>query len=334
MLVTVEDRIIALTMGDPAGVGPEIILKSLVRSELSRIPVVVIGSMAVLEKVRDLLDLGQAHLASIPDVADAAFEGSRINVLDVSDIEMDKLESGKPQAIAGHTAFECLKRAIDLALGKKVAAIVTAPLNKEALHLAGHHFAGHTEILAHFTNSPDVAMLLYTETLKVIHATTHLSLREAIESLTPERIGKVVRIAHDFLQRLGTQAPRIAVAGLNPHAGEGGLFGDEEADVILPAIKQARSEGLDVTGPEPPDTVFLQAHEGQYDIVVAMYHDQGHVPVKLLGFHSGVNVTAGLSIIRTSVDHGTAFDIAWKGEACEGSMIEAILLASQLAAKT
>ena len=332
--MTAKQHIIALTMGDPAGVGPEIVLKALGRSELSGTPVVVIGSVAVLEKARELLNLQTVPLKRIANVSEAAFDESHINVLDLPDVEIEQLTPGEPQARGGHAAFEYLKRAIDLALEQKVAAIATAPLNKEALHLAGHHFAGHTEILAHFTGSPDVAMLLHTKTLKVIHTTTHLSLRQAIESLTAARIGTVIRIAHDFLQRLGTETPRIAVAGLNPHAGEGGLFGNEEADVIRPAIEQARSEGLNVTGPEPPDTVFLQAHEGKYDVVVAMYHDQGHVPVKLLGFHSGVNVTAGLPIIRTSVDHGTAFDIAWKGEACEGSMVEAILLASQLAAKT
>ena len=209
--------------------------------------------------------------------------------------------------------------------------IATAPLNKEALHLAGHAYPGHTELLAHLTQTTDYAMVLYTEKLKVIHITTHISLRQFLDTLNQPRIETVIGVADRFLRRVGYPRPRIAVAGVNPHAGENGLFGDEEIRIVAPAVAAMRAKGVEVTGPCPPDTVFMQCHEGMYDMVVAMYHDQGHIPLKLLGFYDGVNITAGLPFIRTSADHGTAFDIAWTGKAKSESMATSIELAMQIA---
>ncbi|EHC56316.1 4-hydroxythreonine-4-phosphate dehydrogenase [Salmonella enterica subsp. enterica serovar Montevideo str. S5-403] len=243
----------------------------------------------------------------------------------------EALEAGKVQAQAGDLAYRCVKRATELALRGDVQAIATAPLNKEALHLAGHNYPGHTELLATLTHSRDYAMVLYTDKLKVIHVSTHIALRKFLDTLSTARVETVIGIADTFLKRVGYVKPRIAVAGVNPHAGENGLFGDEETRILTPAITDARAKGMDVYGPCPPDTVFLQAYEGQYDMVVAMYHDQGHIPLKLLGFYDGVNITAGLPFIRTSADHGTAFDIAWTGKAKSESMAVSIKLAMQLA---
>ena len=212
----------------------------------------------------------------------------------------------------------------------QIDAIVTAPLNKEALHKAGKNFSGHTEILASLTGKKDYAMLLYDRKLSVIHVSTHISLKEAITGLTSDRIEKVIVMADEVMQRLNGSRPGIAVSGINPHAGENGLFGREEIEKIIPAINNMKKRGINVEGPLPPDTVFLQAMKGRYDIVVAMYHDQGHIPMKLLGFNSAVNITVGLPVIRTSVDHGTAFEIAWQGKADESSMVNAIKLAIRM----
>jgi 4-hydroxythreonine-4-phosphate dehydrogenase len=211
-----------------------------------------------------------------------------------------------------------------------VKAIATAPLNKEALHSGGHHYPGHTELLAKLTNINDYAMVLYTDKLKVIHVTTHIALRKFLDTLNQDRIKTVIRVADRFLKRVGFANPRIAVAGVNPHAGENGLFGDEEITTVGPAVEAMKAEGINVYGPCPPDTVFMQCNEGMYDMVVAMYHDQGHIPLKLLGFYDGVNITAGLPFIRTSADHGTAFDIAWTGKAKPESMAVSIQLAMQI----
>ena len=210
-------------------------------------------------------------------------------------------------------------------------AIVTAPLNKEALHEAGKNYPGHTEILASLTGVKDYAMLLYDRKLSVIHVSTHISLLESIKGLKRERIEKVIMLADEAMKKLIGKDPRIAVAGLNPHAGENGLFGEEEIKEIIPAVINMKKKGINVEGPLPPDTVFLQAFRGKYDIVVAMYHDQGHIPLKMIGFESGVNITVGLPVIRTSVDHGTAFDIAWQGRANESSIVNAIKVAAKLA---
>lgn len=324
-------KIIAITMGDPAGIGPEIIIKALSEGSLSGAPTVVVGCAATLRRIMAMRITPQAELRVIEKVADAHFAPGVINILDEALADPNALQPGKVQAIAGDLAYRCVKRAAELALAGEVQAIATAPLNKEAMHTAGHMYPGHTELLAKLTNSKDYAMVLYTDRLKVIHVSTHIALRKFLDTLNQPRIETVIGIANTFLKRVGLAKPRIAVAGVNPHAGENGLFGDEESKIVTPAIKAMQQKGIDVYGPCPPDTVFLQCNEGLYDMVVAMYHDQGHIPLKLLGFHDGVNITAGLPFIRTSADHGTAFDIAWTGKAKSDSMAISIQLAMQLA---
>lgn len=323
-------KIIAVTMGDPAGIGPEIIIKSLTEGELSGAPVVVVGCARTLQRVLEKGITGQADIRTIETVSGARFAAGVINVLDEPLADPDALKPGIVQAEAGDLAYRCVKRATELAMAGEVKAIATAPLNKEALHLAGHLYPGHTELLAHLTDSKDYAMVLYTDKLKVIHITTHIALRKFLDTLNQDRVKTVIGIADRFLKRVGFQQPRIAVTGVNPHAGENGLFGDEEIKIVGPAIDAMKAQGVNVTGPCPPDTVFMQCHEGMYDMVVAMYHDQGHIPLKLLGFYDGVNITAGLPFIRTSADHGTAFDIAWTGKAKSESMTVSIQLAMQI----
>ena len=323
-------NIIAVTMGDPAGIGPEIIIKSLVEGELAGSPVVVVGCARTFQRILGLNITPRAELRIIERVADARFAPGVINVIDEPLADVDALQPGVVQAQAGDLAYRCIKRATELAMSGDVKAIATAPLNKEALFMAGHHYPGHTELLAQLTDSKDYAMVLYTDKLKVIHITTHIALRKFLDTLNQDRVKTVVRIADTFLKRVGYDNPRIAVAGVNPHAGENGLFGDEEITIVGPAVQAMKSEGVNVTGPCPPDTVFMQCHEGMYDMVVAMYHDQGHIPLKLLGFYDGVNITAGLPFIRTSADHGTAFDIAWRGVAKAESMAVSIQLAMQI----
>ncbi|MGB9879247.1 MAG: 4-hydroxythreonine-4-phosphate dehydrogenase PdxA, partial [Anaerolineae bacterium] len=251
--------------------------------------------------------------------------------IDLQNIDVSRLEYGKVDPMTGQAAYECVVKAVELALAGEIAAIVTSALHKEALNLAGHHFAGHTELLAHLCGVKNVTMLLVAGDFRVSHVSTHVPLREAISWVKRERILEVTQLTHQALQKLGIAQPRLAVAGLNPHAGEGGLFGDEEEREIRPAVEAAQAQGIDVSGPIPPDTVFYRMKEGQFDAVVAMYHDQGHIPVKVLAFERGVNVTLGLPIIRTSVDHGTAFDKAGKGTAKPDSMIEALKLAARMA---
>jgi 4-hydroxythreonine-4-phosphate dehydrogenase len=322
---------IAITMGDAAGIGPEIIVKSLLNPEFAGAPAIVVGCAKTLQKVIDKKLTDPVTLNVIDSVAEAKFSVGTINVLNEPLQDPDALVAGQVQAAAGDLAYRCVKRAAALAMAGEVQAIATAPLNKEALHLAGHMYPGHTELLAKLTNSADYAMVLYTEKLKVIHVSTHISLRRFLDTLNQDRIKSVITIADSFLKRVGISSPRIAVAGVNPHAGENGLFGDEELTIVNPAVREMQQRGMNVSGACPPDTVFLQAHDGKYDMVVAMYHDQGHIPLKLLGFYDGVNITAGLPFIRTSADHGTAFDIAWTGKAKPESMEESIRLAVKLA---
>lgn len=324
-------KTVAVTMGDPAGIGPEIIVKALSEQELAGAPVVVVGCLRTLQRLQEQGITPPVKLIAINRVSEARFAPGRLHVIDEPLAEPDALTPGNVQAQAGDLAYRCVKRATELAMAGEVQAIATAPLNKEALHLAGHLYPGHTELLATLTHSRDYAMVLYTDRLKVIHVSTHVALRKFLDTLNQPRIETVITLADSFLKRVGFATPRIAVAGVNPHAGENGLFGDEEIRIVAPAIEACRERGLTVFGPCPPDTVFLQAHEGQYDMVVAMYHDQGHIPLKLLGFYDGVNITAGLPFIRTSADHGTAFDIAWTGKAKPESMSTSIKLAMQLA---
>jgi len=317
-------------MGDPAGIGPEILAKTFADADFrDENRVVVVGDAKMMERAARLLDLPlRSNVIGEPD--DAVFEPGTIDVIPETDLP-DDLPFGELDRRAGDAAFRYVKLATTLASDGRVAAVVTAPLNKEAMHLAGHGYPGHTEILAELTNTKDFAMMLVTDELKVIHVSTHVPLQEAIERVEPERELAVIRLAHESLRKLGVENPRVAVAGLNPHAGENGLFGTEDAELIAPAVVAAVGEGIDATGPHPPDTVMMRARKGAFDIVVVQYHDQGHIPIKLMGFDTGVNVTVGLPFFRTSVDHGTAFDIAGTGEADPSSLRAAIDLARRLA---
>ena len=336
--------VIAITIGDPAGIGPEIVAKTLADPETYRIcnPLVVGDHHAVqmgIEVAR--VNLG---IHSISSSGEAVFKPGVIDLIDLDNVDPDKLVMGKAAAMSGAASAQYVIRAADMALKNEVDAIVTAPLNKEAMHMGGYTFPGHTELLAEKSETKDYAMMLATGNLRVVHATTHIAFRDIPKLLTTERIYATIKIAQKACLSLGTEKPRIAVAGLNPHSGDGGLFGDEEARIIEPAIKRAIDEGLNVDGPVPPDTVFGKAVGGQYDIVVAMYHDQGHIPVKLLGMKydeskgawesvSGVNITLGLKFIRTSVDHGTAYGKAGRkeGTANPDSLKEALQYAVRMA---
>ncbi len=338
--------LLGITMGDPAGVGAEIIVKALARKAVHEICLpLVIGDFRVIQQAsREIaklnLDTQCYDHDHIPEIE--SFHPGRINVMDLDNVDPAKLEYGKVSATCGRAAYEYIETAIRLAMEGKIHGTVTAPIHKEALNLAGIPYAGHTEIYASFTGSKDYAMMLAEGDFRVVHVSTHVPLREAIERVKRERIVAVIRLAWDMLRRIGIENPRIAVAGLNPHAGEGGLFGYEEQKEIAPAVTEARSLGMQIEGPLPPDTCFSSTSGGQYDAAVAMYHDQGHIPVKMKGFHwnsrqsrwdsvRGINITLGLPIIRTSVDHGVAFDIAGRGIASEDSMVEAIELAAKLA---
>jgi 4-phospho-D-threonate 3-dehydrogenase / 4-phospho-D-erythronate 3-dehydrogenase len=334
---------IAITMGDPAGIGPEIILKAIARLK----PRVAAGDLNLL-----VIGCGRTHRAtarqqslSDPMVeisqAKAAERGHPLAFIEAGPAA-DDIEPGRVSAEAGRLAYNAIEIAVRLAEQGCVDAICTAPLNKEALNSAGYNYAGHTELLAKLTGARDSVMLLAHGRMRVSHVTTHIALRDVPAQVTPARIRRVVELTSQALIRLGTERRRIAVAALNPHAGEGGLFGRQDIDVTQPTVEALAAEGYDVVGPIPGDTVFVKLRAGQYDAVVAMYHDQGHIPVKLLGFSidektgkwdalSGVNVTLGLPIVRTSVDHGTAFDIAGRGLASESSLLEAIDFAIELA---
>src|ERR671921_2083997 len=328
--MTMNAPLIAVTMGDPAGIGPEIVARTFSDPGFGdENRAFVVGDSAMLERAIRLLDL-PLLVKEISEPEEAAFDPGAVDVLAVGELPND-LPFGVLDARAGDAAFRYVERATGLASEGRVGAIATAPLNKEAMHLAGHKYPGHTEILAELTATKDYAMMLVTDELKVIHVSTHVALKEAIERVRPERELAVIRLAHESLKKLGVESPRVAVAGLNPHAGENGLFGTEDAEQIAPAVAAAVEEGIDATGPHPPDTVMMRARTGAFDIVVVQYHDQGHIPIKLMGFDTGVNVTVGLPFFRTSVDHGTAFDIAGTGKADPASLRAALDLARTLA---
>jgi 4-hydroxythreonine-4-phosphate dehydrogenase len=318
-------RPVAITLGDPAGVGPEVIVRALAALPAGdRNSLVVVGSSDVLRRA-----------AKITGVAlPIALRGeAQPDAILVDEVRVPGLEAefGKLHPSCGEAAFRYIERAVRLTEAGEAAGIVTAPINKEALNRAGHHYDGHTGMLAALTGSRASFMLLASERLKVIHVSTHVSLRDAIERAKPERILATIRAGNEHLKRIGYKAPRIAVAGLNPHCGEGGLFGDEDDRFIAPAVAEARAEGIDVSGPISADTVYHRAYNGAFDLVVAQYHDQGHIPMKLVAFDTAVNVSLGLPIDRTSVDHGTAFDIAGTGKANHVNMLEAIAYARRLA---
>ncbi len=325
--------IIGITMGDAAGVGPEIILKSFehnVVHESSRS--FVIGDASILERAKNFTNSTKT-IHRIENASEAKFEKDVIDILDLGLLTND-LPIGKVSPEAGNAAFQYLAKAIKLANEGEIDAICTAPLNKEALQKGGHMYPGHTEILAELTGTKDYSMMLSAPNLKVIHVTTHVGIVDAIQMITPERVLHVIQLAHSTLTKAGIPNPKIAVCGINPHAGENGLFGyGEEEEKVIPAVEKAIEEGIDVQGPLPADTLFFRTVRGDFDIVVAMYHDQGHGPVKVLGLEAGVNITVGLPIIRTSVDHGTAFDIAGTGVADENSLVEALRQAVELAPK-
>ena len=324
---SLEHLPIAITMGDACGIGPEIIAK-LYADGAALPPTLVLGDEGLIKRSVRLL-----ALPLTVEVIDAPeeFQSSpnTISVISLSGLP-DDLPFGQLDRRAGKAAFDYIRAGIDLALQKRIRAIVTAPINKEALRLADIHYPGHTEILADFSGTKDFAMMLMNNDLRVILVTIHVSLREAIGQLTIERELRIIRLAHRAMTQLGITRPRIAVAGLNPHAGEHGLFGSEDEEIIKPAIQQAREEGIEASGPWPGDTVFMHARQGKFDIVVAQYHDQGLIPVKYLGVDEGVNITVGLPFVRTSVDHGTAFDIAGKGKASHASLRVAVEQAALL----
>nr|CAD6616969.1 4-hydroxythreonine-4-phosphate dehydrogenase PdxA [Rhizobium sp. Khangiran2] len=307
--------IIGITMGDPCGVGPEIAVRALAEmSPEDRAATRVYGNLPTLEAARKALGLD-------PDLAPY--------VVDI-EVEGAPLPWGTLSPVAGDAAFRFIKRAVRDAEAGTIGCIVTAPINKEALNLAGHHYDGHTGMLRSLTGSKAAYMLLASERLKVIHVSTHVSLQEAIRRATTERVLATIRAGDAHLRRVGYASPKIAVAGINPHCGESGLFGTEDDDQIAPAVAAARAEGIDAHGPISADTVFHRAYSGAFDLVVAQYHDQGHIPIKLVAFDTAVNVSVELPIDRTSVDHGTAFDIAGKGVANHGNMNSAIAYARKL----
>lgn len=324
--------LLALTLGDPAGIGPEVVVKALQHARVyQQCRPLVVGDRRMLAQAAVWVHATSVGFDVVQTPDQGAYTPGVITLIDLGNADPAQIAPGRVSTAAGRAAVESVFRACDLALAGQVDAIVTAPLNKEAMNLAGFHFAGHTELLTERTGADKVSMLLTGPKLRVVHVSTHVSLAEAIRRVTPARVGEVIDLAQRSCQALGVAEPRIAVAGLNPHASEGGLFGDEEERSIAPAVAAARARGLNVSDPLPPDTVFLRAVKGEFDIVVAMYHDQGHIPMKLLAFDSGVNVSMGLPIIRTSVDHGTAFDIAGTGQASEESMVAAIDVAVQMA---
>ena len=324
--------LIAITLGDPAGIGPEIVLKALRFPEVyATCRPLVVGDRRMLERAAGFLgEAAPAFELASADPTQARFAPGLLTLLDLDNAAPEACPTGQLSAAAGRAAVEYVCAACDLALAGQAAAVVTAPLNKAAMQLAGFHYAGHTELLAERTHAGKVSMLLVGPKLRVIHVSTHVALAKAIQLVTRSRVEEVISLANNACQALGIPHPRIAVAGLNPHAGEGGMFGSQDNEQIIPAVEAARAHGLQVSGPLPPDTVFLRAVQGEFDIVVAMYHDQGHIPMKLLAFDSGVNVSIGLPIIRTSVDHGTAFDIAGRGLARPDSLLAAIQVAVQM----
>lgn len=332
--------IIGITMGDPAGIGSEIIVKALSYPEIfNQATPIVLGNKEV---IKDAIRFVPSNLKikTIDAIEEAENKYGVINLYNFNNIKLNDFKYGEISSKAGVACIEYIFSAIEFAKSGKLNAVVTAPINKESINKAGYKYSGHTEIFAEKTNTSNYAMMLADKDMKVIHVSTHVSLRKACDLVKTERILTVIMLAQEALIELGINKPKIAVAGLNPHAGEQGLFGREEIEEILPAIEEAKNMGLNIEGPISPDTIFSKVIGGQYDIAIVMYHDQGHIPMKVTGFKydnqskhwssmSGVNATVGLPIIRTSVDHGTAYDKAGEGSANEESMVEAIKMAVQ-----
>ena len=334
--------LLGITMGDPGGVGPEVCAKALEKPEIYRLcRPLIIGDSEIVANAIDFCRLSLT-VNSCTSPEEGLFSHGTVDVLDLHNLPLSDLQHGTVTPAQGRASFEYVERAIALALDGEIDGTVTGPINKAAINAAGFHYAGHTEIYGTKTGTRDYSMMLADGGFRVTHVSTHVSLREACDRAKKERIEKVIELTNDTLLHLGITAPRIAVAGLNPHCGEGGLFGKEEEDEIIPAVNAQKSAGINVEGPLPADTVFSKMKGGLYDAVVVMYHDQGHIPTKLVGFQydeatdtwghmAGVNVTIGLPIIRTSVDHGTAFDKAGDGRANSQSMVDAITMAAALA---
>ena len=323
--------IIAITMGDPAGVGPEVTARALAQQvvwECCR--PLVIGDAGVLEKAAALAG-GTLAFHPISQASEVRFAPSAPDVLDLHNVDLDRWEPGQVAAVAGKASVEYIERAVELVRAGQADAITTGPINKAALKAANIPYIGHTELLAALLGEERVTTMLATTGLRVVHVTRHVSLAKMAALITRERVLDTIRLTHAGLKQMGIPHPRLAVAALNPHGGDDGLMGREEIDTIAPAVEAARAEGIEASGPIPADSIFFRAIRGEFDVVVAMYHDQGHIPIKTHGFEHSVTVTLGLPVVRTSVDHGTAFDIAWRGLANEESMVEAIRLAAQLA---
>jgi 4-hydroxythreonine-4-phosphate dehydrogenase len=322
---------IAITMGDPAGIGPEIIMKALAHAEVHAMcRPLVIGDAARLRRAGEIVGAG-IPVDALSSASEANFKTAAVQCVDL-ELVPDDLAFGTVSPTAGEAAYRYIEKAVEVVQAGEAQGICTAPLSKEALHAAGHKYPGHTELLAHLTGTPEVSMMLVSPKLRVIHVTTHIGLIDAIAKIEPGLVERVIARGYDVLAKAGIANPKIGVCAINPHAGENGLFGHgEEAAKITPAIEACQAKGWDVRGPLPADTLFFLAGRGDYDMVVAMYHDQGHGPIKVLGLEAGVNITVGLPVIRTSVDHGTAFDIAGKGIADERSLVEALRQAVDLA---
>lgn len=337
-----EKPVLGVTMGDPASIGPEIAAKALADEEMYTLcrPLIV-GDAGLMQHVAEFLS-SDLRVNAIRDVSQAKFEFGTLDVYDLENVDLGRLKIGTISAANGKAAFEAVQKVIELALSGEIDGTVTGPIQKESINLAGYKFSGHTEIFAHYTHTQKYAMLLVDRNLRIIHVSTHVSLRKACDLVKKSRILEVIRLLDDACKQFSVVNPRIGIAGLNPHASDGGLFGQEEEKEIQPAVREAKKQGFNVEGPVPADTLFSKAKGGFYDGCVAMYHDQGHIPFKMEGFAwdnqkkkmgsvRGVNVTLGLPIIRTSVDHGTALEIAGKGIASPEAMKLAIQYAVQLA---
>jgi len=341
MTTTQARPILGITIGDPGGVGPEICAKALTNPGIYTIcRPLLIGDAAIMANAVSFCNLN-LNINSCQDVTDGRFTPGTVDVLNLSNMPLAELRHKTVTATQGRASFEYIDRAIKLALDKKIDGTVTGPINKAAINAGGFYYAGHTEIYGDKTGTTDYAMMLADENFRVTHVSTHVSLRQACDQVKTKRVLKVIQLTDLTLKKLNIKNPRIAVAGLNPHCGEGGLFGDEDENEIVPAVAAAQASGISAEGPMPADTVFSKMKGGMYDVVVVMYHDQGHIPAKLVGFQfdnetntwgqmAGVNVTIGLPIVRTSVDHGTAFGKAGEGRANSQSMVEAIKLGAQL----
>jgi 4-hydroxythreonine-4-phosphate dehydrogenase len=327
-----QKPLIVITMGDPAGIGPEIIAKAVASGELFPIcRLIVIGDVNVMKKLIEEMRLS-VSIRGIASLQDALPAPGKLDVFDLKLVDLSTHKWGRPDVSSGKAVVEYIRKAVELTMNNEADAIVTAPINKEMMNAAGYHYAGHTELLAYLTGSQEYGMMFVGGGLRVILATIHVALKDVPKHIKTGAILRSLRLAHRAMQTFGIKKPRIGVAALNPHAGEGRLFGSEEWDEILPAVIKAREEGILASDPVPADTLFYKARNNYYDVVVAMYHDQGLAPLKMLAFGNAVNVTVGLPIIRTSVDHGTAYDIAGKGCADPASLLEAVKLAVKMAA--